>query len=339
MDTTRIHQLLQNPDIATESDLKSLEYLSEQYAWSSFIKILIARISQHFDHADQGLKLNSAAIYASDRGNLKKYITDAGYRLLDQANIGTEEQLATAIREADHGPFVQESTGDPAYAPIEDAEDAQSTKTPEHYTAAAEQGNTRSSPVFVEVLQNIARLRSRIQNFNIRWNKEPEPGQESVYRPPEEHSQYPDAESSSTSEELIDLPALESSEISSPEAYAPGVEPISGHSDQNPRPTGDQLVPDRTYQDRLIDRFIQRSSGTDFASVPAADPKGTSNPEDLAQNSTRLNENAISENLAWILFNQGKIEMAVDIYRKLIWKFPQKKAYFAGQIDKILSSK
>ena len=338
MNTTRIHQLLQNPDIATESDLRSLEYLSEQYSWSSFIKILIARISQHFDHADQGVKLNSAAIYASDRGNLKKYITDAGYRLLDQADIDTEEQLISEIRKADNGNFVQQSTGGPAYAPIGDAEDAQISKAPEQATEA-EQGNTRSSPVFAEVLQNIAKLRSRIQNFNIRWNKEPEPGQENLYRPPEEQSQYPDVDSSSTSEELIDLPALESSEISSPEKIVPEAEYISGHPDKNPRPPGEQPVPDRTYQDHLIERFIKRSSETDFTPVPAADPKGTSKPEDLAQNSTRLNENAISENLAQILFKQGKIDMAVDIYRKLIWKFPQKKAYFAGQIDKILSSK
>lgn len=338
MDTTRLHQLLQNPDIATESDLRSLEYLSDQYAWSSFIKILIARISQHFDHADQGLKLNSAAIYASDRGNLKKYITNAGYRLLDLGDIHTEELPATDVREADHGPLVQESTVDPPYASIEDVEDVHITKEPEHDPEAAEKESIRSSPVFAEVLQNIAKLRSRIQNFNIRWNKDSEPGLENVYRPPEEQSQYPDADSSGTSEELIDLPALESSEITSPDVTIPGMDPVSGLSDQNSRPPDNQ-PPDRTYQDHLIDRFIKRSSKTDFTAVPAADPKGITNPEDLAQNSTRLNENAISENLARILFNQGKTEMAVDIYRKLIWKFPQKKAYFAGQIDKMLSSK
>jgi hypothetical protein len=41
------------------------------------------------------------------------------------------------------------------------------------------------------------------------------------------------------------------------------------------------------------------------------------------------------ENLASIMIKQGKHETAIDIYKKLIWKFPQKKAYFATQIEEL----
>jgi hypothetical protein len=55
--------------------------------------------------------------------------------------------------------------------------------------------------------------------------------------------------------------------------------------------------------------------------------------EDLSLPSIQFKDDIVSENLANILKNQGKIEQSIDIYKKLIWKFPQKKAYFASQIE------
>jgi tetratricopeptide (TPR) repeat protein len=49
--------------------------------------------------------------------------------------------------------------------------------------------------------------------------------------------------------------------------------------------------------------------------------------------SGEFGENIVSETLAEILVKQGKKEKAIEVYKKLIWKFPQKKAYFAAQIE------
>jgi hypothetical protein len=46
-------------------------------------------------------------------------------------------------------------------------------------------------------------------------------------------------------------------------------------------------------------------------------------------------DNIISETLVQILVKQGKKEKAVEVLKKLIWKFPQKKAYFATQIEEL----
>ena len=35
------------------------------------------------------------------------------------------------------------------------------------------------------------------------------------------------------------------------------------------------------------------------------------------------------------MVKQGKLEKAQEIYNKLIWKFPEKKAYFVAQIEKL----
>jgi len=57
--------------------------------------------------------------------------------------------------------------------------------------------------------------------------------------------------------------------------------------------------------------------------------------KDLSQKSIEFNDDLVSENLASILIKQGKNDKAIDIYKKLIWKFPQKKTYFAALIDEL----
>jgi hypothetical protein len=59
--------------------------------------------------------------------------------------------------------------------------------------------------------------------------------------------------------------------------------------------------------------------------------------EDLSETSTHLSDDVISETLAKLMVKQDRKEKAIDIYKKLIWKFPQKKAYFADQIKKLKS--
>jgi predicted Zn-dependent protease len=59
-------------------------------------------------------------------------------------------------------------------------------------------------------------------------------------------------------------------------------------------------------------------------------------PEDLSTiRSGEFGDAIISETLVEILLKQGKKEKAVEVLKKLIWKFPQKKAYFASQIEEL----
>ena len=55
--------------------------------------------------------------------------------------------------------------------------------------------------------------------------------------------------------------------------------------------------------------------------------------EDLIEENLTYGENIVSETLVHILLKQGKKEKAIEVLKKLIWKFPQKKAYFAAQIE------
>jgi len=83
-------------------------------------------------------------------------------------------------------------------------------------------------------------------------------------------------------------------------------------------------------QIEIIEQFIktQPTIKGKVASDEKAAPK-----DDLSEKNLTYNENIISETLAEILIKQGKKEKAIEVLKKLIWKFPQKKAYFAAQIE------
>jgi len=85
----------------------------------------------------------------------------------------------------------------------------------------------------------------------------------------------------------------------------------------------------RAKKKELIDKFI--------ADEPRITPKKIldDNQSDLSSASSELKEDLVSENLAVIFAKQGKNMKAIEIYKKLIWKFPQKKASFAAQIEKL----
>jgi predicted SnoaL-like aldol condensation-catalyzing enzyme len=84
-------------------------------------------------------------------------------------------------------------------------------------------------------------------------------------------------------------------------------------------------------QSQIIDRFIKTAP-----SIQKGKPGSvTVTATDLSENSSDFSDNIISETLVDILIKQGKRDKAIDMLRKLIWKFPQKKAIFAARIEEL----
>jgi hypothetical protein len=85
-------------------------------------------------------------------------------------------------------------------------------------------------------------------------------------------------------------------------------------------------------QIELIDQFIKAQPSISANNVKEK-PVGTP-PTDLNSiKSGEFSDNIISETLVEILLKQGKKERAIEVLKKLIWKYPQKKAYFASRIE------
>jgi hypothetical protein len=89
--------------------------------------------------------------------------------------------------------------------------------------------------------------------------------------------------------------------------------------------------PKQKEQIDIINQFIKTQPSitkNKLAAQEATIPKG-----DLIEKELTYGENIVSETLVEILIKQGKKEKAIEVLKKLIWKFPQKKAYFAAQIE------
>ena len=81
-------------------------------------------------------------------------------------------------------------------------------------------------------------------------------------------------------------------------------------------------------QNEIIDQFIKTKP-------VLSKPKPVEPTTDLSEDSGVFSDNIVSETLVTILLKQGKKDKAIEVLKKLIWKFPQKKAYFAAQIENL----
>ena len=84
-------------------------------------------------------------------------------------------------------------------------------------------------------------------------------------------------------------------------------------------------------QIEIIENFI-KTQPTITKSKLSSPPADRS---DLAEKSLADGDNIVSETLVEILLKQGKKDKAIEVLKKLIWKIPQKKAYFAAQIEEL----
>jgi hypothetical protein len=96
----------------------------------------------------------------------------------------------------------------------------------------------------------------------------------------------------------------------------------------------EQLEPESERQKEqieIIDHFIKTQpsiSNPKERQAAAANDLNSIKPGEFG-------DNIISETLVEILVKQGKKERAIEVLKKLIWKYPQKKAYFASQIEEL----
>ncbi|GIV35728.1 MAG: hypothetical protein KatS3mg032_0107 [Cyclobacteriaceae bacterium] len=86
-------------------------------------------------------------------------------------------------------------------------------------------------------------------------------------------------------------------------------------------------------QIEIIDRFIEKSPS--IGASPASPPQLPEQDLTTSPQDQDFSEHIVSETLVEILLRQGKKDRAIEVLKKLIWKFPQKKTYFAARIDEL----
>jgi tetratricopeptide (TPR) repeat protein len=310
MEKERLIHLLNTPGDADSSDFEQLEELILLYPFSQTLHILLAKIGFLLEKPEKNQYLKTAALYASQRGSLKRVIEEEDY----------PGKVFPIL------PFQDL----PAFETFSDED------TPERFVLDEE---TESSSIFREVMRNLEKLKALREQFQfLELNPEesapgiPEKVEIKKAIGPAKHgtakiTKTAKADAPKKPALQVITPLEEKLDIQVNEFFLSEIqrkiEPVEESKPQPAHPQSD-----------LIDKFIQAQP-----TIGSVKKEMERSPDeivrDLSEKSTRFGDNLISENLAIILLRQGKKERAIEIYKKLIWKIPQKKAYFAARIEEI----
>ena len=84
----------------------------------------------------------------------------------------------------------------------------------------------------------------------------------------------------------------------------------------------------------LIDKFLSSNAGA-IISKKTNDNSNQFDENEIIKKSTEENDEIITETLAMLYYNQKKYDKALEAFRKLSLKYPEKSVYFATRIDEI----
>lgn len=95
----------------------------------------------------------------------------------------------------------------------------------------------------------------------------------------------------------------------------------------------DDIVQRKQLQNSIIDSFLMKDPGLIRTTKSQLEAMGKQ--EDLSVGSAKLEKGIVTESYAKILTMQGRRDKAIEVYEKLILKFPEKKTYFASKIQEL----
>jgi hypothetical protein len=293
--------------------------LKNQHPYSQLLQSLSAKLTRDHKHKDEQYSLQMAAVYAADRHVLR-----------DLMNERTESDLAVrpiAIDTKQEANPTQHESGrslaeDPVIAEIKVdgavfAEANGVVEMQDHIVkhvakpfdnAVDGDGRASSADVAETVMSDLRKLHNAKHNFEMMFADQASDSSEPPITPP-----TPDINSDFTlrrrKKDQLQPNILEEIKI-----------------------TKEVLEPENERQKEqieIIDHFIKTQPS--ITNPKERQPAAANDLNSIKPG--EFGENIISETLVEILVKQGKKERAIEVLKKLIWKYPQKKAYFASQIE------
>ncbi len=392
MTKKEVLQAIQNPKSLTESKLKELEKIADDFPYFQGAHTLLAISYKRFASPMARKSLVRASLYASDRHFLKELLESPWEEEGSEISAIKETSPSKPVRPAQSIPAADEepktiteevlpnaqapsiestvsllpteiSEDEPAsrsfpeagtsQAPNE-AEPIENEKPQPSIETTAQSGKTEESEsieiltlthsqLLKEVMENLESLRKTKSNYleveKRMEDAEFEAAQAKAVRkatskpqkgkPSEKESVKPVTDQKTDKKQPAAAKAK--NEVSKSEHNASLAKKSSHKSDE----AFQKSAPKKVDQGQIIDEFIKKSPSIK-PQVPGEAKAGKkAETIDLSEPSQKLKDDLITENLALILIKQGKKEKAIEVYKKLIWKFPQKKAYFATQIEEL----
>lgn len=313
MDKTDFLNVIQHYASTSVDEAQTIRSLRAQYPYSQLLQTLTARSSKDHGFPNQQRDLQLAAVYSADRALLKEIIT-----------LDPEDPVQQVVSKHVHA-------NDQVVSTIDSVDVAD---------------------IVMDDLEQLSKLKGAFENLFMDHPKAEKiiKNSDSELPPPEEiptgetetgeESMLPNQETAARSKKARIIDVARAMNSASPsDGTTP---PKKKHRDKNGNLV-DELIDDiqnskeeitpenekQKQQIEIINHFIrvQPSISNPRERVPSA--VGDLTPV----KSGEFGDNIVSETLVEILVKQGKKDRAIEVLKKLIWKYPQKKAYFASQIE------
>jgi tetratricopeptide (TPR) repeat protein len=300
---------VENPSKIREKDADILAELARNYPYSSLIHTLLAKARRDTPQAKSSLA--SAALHISDR-NVLKGVMENNF----SHAVNKEEEVSASDLTPATG--TESRKANPLAAPHQQVEKTAAASLSsvkiEMAAPAPEKAEDKES-VFDELQENLRKLQEQRNRF-INSEEQSAPHSNNDQAP----SSLPAmADAEEVNNEVKEVPAQHLPERLQEIVLNREVQEIKD--------------PKRVEQINLIDSFIEKSSSIarKYRSM-----NGEETPQsDLTDSYQFTPQDLVTENLAKIMVRQGKSDKAIDIYEKLILKYPQKKTYFATCLEKL----
>ena len=302
MDKTLFLDILKHYATTSVDEAKEIASLKVQYPYSQLLQTLSARASKDHGFQHQQRDLQLAAVYAADRALLKELITlrpEEPVQQIVSKHVNADEQVTSAIDSVD------------------------------------------VADVIMDDLERLSKLKLTFENLFMDYPKSGKGNKETATQPA-----IPLGISSPAQEGPVKSKKERIIEMAKALNPNPGTEESSTikkkrlDKDGNPvneliaeiQSSKQELIPENERQKQqieIINQFIRIQP-----SISNPRDRGPSSVGDLMPiKSGEFGDHIVSETLVEILVKQGKKDRAIEVLKKLIWKYPQKKAYFASQIE------
>ena len=309
MEKDLFQKVLQNYPSTSAEDAENLRVMKEAYPYSQVLHVLAARVSKEHALVDQQNELQMAAVYSADRGVLKHMMSNESSAPM--APVGEVSHPASNIRVTqvvERKEPLRKENGEASSADPVDNDDLAEKVIMDVKELYKTGHNFEKMFVDNPVKHLAASVRTGDETIKSKRERIIEMSKELNAQPMKEGDQQPAGKRR----------RLERKEIIDEIAH-----------------TKNEIQPDDPKQKEqldIIEHFIQaQPTISNSKDKPLVIQEG-----DLSSIKTgEFGENVVSETLVELLVKQGKKEKAVEVLKKLIWKFPQKKSYFAAQIEEL----
>ncbi len=361
MKKNKFISLLRAPDKIGEKEVDTLRNLVSEFPYSQSLHVMLAKGAMNCSHADAEKMLNHAAVYTADRKNLKRIIEDtkfspstetyAGEDFVDESDDSNNEKLKRELTT-----YIEKLRTEKLNLQfqVDEGVSEEAIEERNNFVDALDQK-------ILEAEAKLARLDGREESFSDEGITAVDDEDASA----DENSQGAEAKNDVVDE----FPENEKSAVNPVyDELEENLNALKNYRENNPEESDDSgtKMPSETIT--TLSNNVERERMEEYlASLKATDEETISNEKlreqitiinrfienepklsrleleegsqsnrvDLSLKSLKVHQNIASENLARIMAKQGKLDKAEEIYNKLIWKFPEKKAYFVAQIEEL----